>query len=446
MPKKTLYAELILCDAPKDGPSAFNQLGLIKDGNGKVTGIKVGDGIRNWKDLDSVYYTKNEINQLVKGSGSVFFDTPEEMKDELLGGSTTDYVQGQAIFLINNDFPDVWIVAVENDRVEYQEEIATLQATLIAGKTVQIGHFKIQILQGNLHGEMAKKLDHNGLEWVKTGEQEILTYDNKNGAIQILGERPTAANTARPQIKISPTGLTIENNNGDGTRATCVAQRHQLKFAQYDGTTATSPNKQTIYTTSQIIYQPSAKVKNELTLPSGTNTGSSPTAKDGVNIYKSTLATQNWTQNTINAAKSSIIEQVSNTFRSRVQGRFVVESTMRGKGAQIKSGLEGWGRIYLYTGEGLRLTYEDGTPVKVGDIEIGKIGTAYTAKILIIILPENYYDDIVPTYRCKAIWSSDSLGSANIKDFTLPYDSSSADLGRKGFRVRGNSGASEWKL
>lgn len=62
MPKKILYAELILCNAPEDGTSAENQLGLIRDGNGQVIGIKIGDGITDWRDLESIYYTKDDID------------------------------------------------------------------------------------------------------------------------------------------------------------------------------------------------------------------------------------------------------------------------------------------------------------------------------------------------------------------------------------------------
>lgn len=441
MPKKTLYAELILCDAPASGISAPNQLGLIRDAtSGVVTGIKIGDGATDWSELNSIYYTKNEINQLVKGSGSVFFNTPSEMIKELSSAKPTDYVRGQAIFLINNEFPDVWITTVESNRVDYTGTIENLQATLIAGTTVQIGYFKIQTLQGNLHVEIVKKLDKNGLEWDK--DKNILEYINPSGAIQILGTKPTD-NRGRPKIKMSIGGFVIENNSKVNTKDTGLMTRNSLKFAQYTGSNLTTLSKQITYATDQIIFQPSATVKNVLMLPSDSDTSSSSTSKDGITTYTSTLATQNWTNTQIDAIQAPIIEQILN--KVKVKGRFCSSSTMA-HGVTIPNGLAGgWGKVYMYTGEGLELKYNDGKYTDVIATDKTPIGSD-SAKILIIILPQNYYSDGgVDTYRCKAIWSSDSLTSAKIKDFTLKRELDRLlDLGQRSFKVIGTSGASEW--
>ena len=60
--KKKLYAELILCDAPENGRSKLNQLGLIRNDDGQVIGFKIGDGTTDWSNLKSVYYTKDDID------------------------------------------------------------------------------------------------------------------------------------------------------------------------------------------------------------------------------------------------------------------------------------------------------------------------------------------------------------------------------------------------
>ena len=70
---KYLYAKMILCDAPSSGLSAPNQLGLIKQG-GKTVGIKIGDGKTDWRDIESLYYTKQEIDVLIGDAAKIVVD------------------------------------------------------------------------------------------------------------------------------------------------------------------------------------------------------------------------------------------------------------------------------------------------------------------------------------------------------------------------------------